>query len=398
MTLLQGSNLLIGLLLYPYLIRTLGQSMYGTYVFVNSGISFFLLFLSFGFSTPAVKKVSLYVDNLNVKNEIVSTVFTAKVYLFFLTSIVFGLLFCFIPFLQMYWQLYLIVFSLTIGEVLFPVWYFQGIQRMRLVTYIQLGTRVLTIPMIFIFVKSLNDLLVYAIIISSSVVLGALIAVVYMQVKEKIILRFVSFSLLKELFKDSLPFFWTNTMGVIKRESVTLIIGSFFGMKDVALYDLANKLVMIPRLITMNINTVIFPRIIKNPGRDKIKKIIRFETLISLIIITLITAFGYWAVLLLGGKSMVESYFMAIILSFTIYTWLIVGCYIHYIFVPQNRYYFVTKNQFAALVSFLLLCGIGLFVYKSILLIVLAYVLSSFVEIIYCRYLIHKYQLFSFKR
>jgi PST family polysaccharide transporter len=164
-------------------------------------------------------------------------------------------------------------------------------------------------------------------------------------------------------------------------------------MKDVALYDLANKIVSIPRLITMNINDAIFPRVIKDINPAQIKKIIRYEGLIGFCIILLIVVFGYWAVLLLGGENMTGSYLMAIILSFTIYTWLVVGCYINYIFVPQSKYYFVTQNQVAALVSFLVLCGAGLFVSGSILSVLLAYALSGVVEIFYCKYLIKKQQL-----
>jgi len=385
--------MLIGLFLYPYLIRTLGQSAYGTYVFAGACINFFILFISFGFTFPALKKISLHADDHKIKNETVSSVFTAKFYLFILSCGIFAVLICVIPFFRDHYLLYMVIFSLTICDVLFPTWYFQGIQKMKLVTYIQLSTKLLMIPFIFIFIKSPEDVLLYAIIFSSSSILGAVISLFYLRIKENIHLRFVSFHSLKPLFKDALPFFWTSAAGTFKRESVTLIIGSFFGMKDVALYDLANKIVSIPRLITMNINDAIFPRVIKNINPTQIKKIIRYEALIGLSITLLIIIFGRWAVLLLGGESMMDSYLMAIILSTTIFTWLVVGCYINYVFVPQNKYYFVTQNQIVALVSFLVLCGAGLLISGNILSVLFAYALSGFIEIFYCKYLIKKRQL-----
>ncbi|MDR1729288.1 MAG: oligosaccharide flippase family protein [Prevotellaceae bacterium] len=393
MTFLQGGNILIGLLLYPYLIRTLGQSAYGTYVFAGSCINFFILFISFGFTFPALKKISLHADDSGIKNETVSSVFTAKFYLFILSAVILTVLIFAIPFFRENYLLYIIIFSITICDVLFPTWYFQGIQKMKLVTYIQLGTKLLIIPFIFIFIKSPEDLLLYAVIFSLSNVLGAVISVFYLRIKEHIHIRFVPFCSMKMLFRDALPFFWTSAVNTVKREGVTLIIGSFFGMKDVALYDLANKIVSIPRLITLNINDAVFPRAIKDINAARVKKIIRYEALIGLTVTLLIIAFGYWAVLFLGGESMTDSYVMAIVLSTTIFTWLVVGCYVNYVFVPQNRYYFVTQNQILASVSFFILCGTGLLAGWSILSVILAYALSGVVEIFYCKYLIKKHRL-----
>nr|WP_255495867.1 oligosaccharide flippase family protein [Paludibacter sp. 221] len=396
MTFLQGANMLIGLFLYPYLIRVLGQSNYGTYVFVFSNISFFISFISFGFTYPALKKVSLQPENADVKNETVSGVFTAKFYLFLVSVLILSCLIAFVPFVKTNAWLYIIIFSTVLNEVLFPVWYFQAVQKMKYVTFVQLSIKLLSIPLILIFVKSPDNLLLYASIMSGLTVLGAVFSVFYLRVKEGVVTRFVSLKSLRTLFSDSLPFFWTSAFGTVKREMVTLIIGTFFNMRDVAIYDLANKIVMIPRLITNNINSAIFPSMIGDIQAGKIKKIIRHESIIALATILLIVVFGYWAVLLLGGKGMLAAYPMAIALSITIYTYLVVGCYINYVFVPQNRYYFVTKNQFVALVSFLVLTLFGVFVCKNILLIALAYSLSGIIEIFYCKYVINKYKLYEF--
>jgi len=181
--------------------------------------------------------------------------------------------------------------------------------------------------------------------------------------------------------------------GKTKLEMVTFIIGTFFCMESVALYDLANKIVNIPRLVTNSINSALFPKVIKNYSSERVKKIIKYENIIGLTITVLIAGLGYWAVLVLGGRDMLAAYPLAVILSFTIYAWLIVGCYIDFLFIPHHKYYFVTKNQFFALVSFLLFSAIALIISKNIIVLVLAFTLSHVVEIIYCRYLIKKHQL-----
>jgi len=396
MTFLQGANLLIGLLLYPYLIRVLGKESYGTYVFVLSNINFFIAFISFGFSHPALKKISLCREDHEMKNQVVSSVLSAKFYLFLLSSCILSILLFTVPFLKENKLLYILVFSGSLNEVLFPTYYFQGMQKMKFVTYIQLMMRILTIPLILIFVKTPDDILIYAFVVSALSVAGGIFSIFYLRIKEHIVLKLVVFKELKTLFQDSLPFFGSIAFGTIKQETIILFIGTFFNKQDVAIYDLANKIIAIPRLITHSINSAIFPSVINDINSSRTKKIIRSETLIGLVFITLIALFGYWAVLFLGGYSMLSAYPMSIILSVTIYTWLIVGCYINYIFIPQSKYNFIAKNQIAALFSFAIISLVGICIYKNILVIILAYSLSSIVEVLYCKYVIRKHKLYDF--
>jgi len=393
MTFLNGSNLIIGLLLYPYLIRVLGKDAYGTYIFIFSNIQFFVIFVSFGFAVPALKKISLAPDDNAKKSQTVSEVFTAKIYLFALCAIVLALLIFTIPFVRENAIFYIIIFTSLLIEILFPVWYFQGIQKMRFVTYVNLSWRILTIPLFFIFIKSPADLLTYTLIVTLLPVAGSIFTFFYLQIKEKIQIRFVRLVDLKPIFADSVPFVWRSAFGILKKESVTFIIGTFFDMNSVAIYDLANKIINIPRLITYSVNSALFPKVIKNYSLESVKRIIKYETVIGLVISVLVALLGYWAVLILGGKAMLAAYPLAVILSFTIYSWLIVGCYVEFVFIPQNKYYFVAKNQLVALVSFLLLSAIGLMISKNITVLVAAYTLSHLVEIIYCRYLIKKYRM-----
>lgn len=393
MTFLASSALVIGLITYPYVIRVLGKSAYGTYLLIFSHVQLFQLLSSFGFDIPALKKISLFPSNQQVKNRVVSEVLTAKMLLFVISLLIMAMASLFIPFIQKHITLYFIVFGLQLVEILFPTWYFQGIQRMKFVTYTNLVTRLATIPLIFVFVHSPNDLLTYALITSLLPFCGGIFAFFHLIIKEKIRLQLISFRRLRATFGSALPFFWTNAFNTIKKESVTQVIGFFFDTQSVALLDLANKLVVIPRIITTSINAALFPDVVKKPTPLRIKRIIRYETYISLIIIALIVIFGYWAVLLLGGKTMLAAYPMAIILSITIYTWLIAGSYINFVFIPQGRYNFVANNQLWAMLSFLTMAFVSIIIYKNLTLVVLAFTLSHVVEIVYCRYVIAKYRL-----
>jgi PST family polysaccharide transporter len=393
MTALQLISSAFGILIYPYLIRMMGGESYGLYVYALAITSYFIGLISFGFNFPGVKAISENKTNVNIKSEIVSSILTSKIYLGGLSVFIFLILLFSIPFLRENKLIIVIVFTQVIAEILYPSWYFQGVQKMKIVTYIQLTLRILSVPFIFILVKSPNDVWVYALIASSTVIASSIFLFSYLIYTENLTIRFQQFNKTRTYFKDALPFFWSSTAGTIKQESVTIIIGAFFGMKDVALYDLANKLIMLPRMLTMSINSALFPKVIENVKSATVKKIIRYETLIGLAVVLFIVVFGYWLILLLGAKDMIAAYPLAIILSFTVLVWLVVGCYINFVFVPQRKYYFVTRNQIIALVSFFILVIPAIIWFNNIMLIVAALTISGFSEIVYSNYLIKKNKL-----
>ncbi|MCB4234525.1 hypothetical protein LDL59_03780 [Kaistella anthropi] len=106
-------------------------------------------------------------------------------------------------------------------------------------------------------------------------------------------------------------------------------------MKEVAIFDLANKLISIPRIIFMKVNAAIFPKIMLNINGYSIKRIIKIETLVSFLPILIIIIFGRPVINLMSHGKLMDAYPLSIALSFSILTWIVVGAYINFIFVPK---------------------------------------------------------------
>ena len=393
MTLLQFINAIFSILIYPYIIRKLGIEQYGNFVFSNTLAGYFSSFVAFGFALPSVKIIAQNQDNSDVKSKVASAIFTAKTWLALLSVLVFAIVVTAIAPLRANWYLNAICFLQLFTDLLFPVWLFQGLQKMRNVTMIQLSCRFLSLPFIFILIKHTFDTILYAWITTLTSLAGGIAAFVLIVSKEKIAIRFVSFRQLKMHFKEALPFFYMSIASDVKEYTGRILIGSFFSMRDLAIYDLANKVVLIPRFITNNINSAIFPQVVKKYRLDKIKKIIAYEYLLGFAIMVLVALISHPVIIMLGGKAMLDAYPVSIILSFTIVVWLVVGAYINFVFVPNKQNYHVTWNQLIALVTFLLFAVVALLINPSIINIALAMSFSGLIEIIYCRIVIKKKQL-----
>ncbi|QYS86613.1 oligosaccharide flippase family protein [Flavobacterium oreochromis] len=226
MTILQVLNSFFYLLVYPYLIRVLGVESYGIFVFANSIAAYFLFFVNFGLELPSVKTVSVNVDNNIALSNILSHIFTAKLFLFVISSIVFLILLFSVPIFINNKLLFTILFVTNISAILFPQWFFQGIQKMRVVTYIQILSKFITLPFVFFFVKSKEDLLIYVAIMSLGNVLAGIIAFFIVLSKGlKITIKPLSESFI--YLKEALPFFYTYLAGTIKEYSIPLFIGFF---------------------------------------------------------------------------------------------------------------------------------------------------------------------------
>ena len=172
--------------------------------------------------------------------------------------------------------------------------------------------------------------------------------------------------------------------------SVKAIIKHSFGVGEVAVYDLAEKIITIPRYFTQNINSALFPEVVANATPDRVKRILRYERRIGTGLALVIALLSYPAVLLLGGQQMLGAVWITVLLSTTIYTWLVAGAYINFVFIPANRYYLITLNQIVALVSCVLTAALGLLVWKDITVVAFGLMVSGFVEVLFCRYLTNR--------
>ena len=384
MTLLQVVSPLVGFIVYPYVIMVLGPSNYGLYILSVSIMTYFVIIVENGFSWIGLRDISCYHDNQEEKNRVFSTILIAKTFLFIVVLVIFCILVVFVPFFEQ--NKFILLFAclqIAIPEILFPVWFFQGIQKMKVVAILLLISRLLTIPLIFIFIKKQDDILIYSMIISGTNILGAFIATWFVFYKEKIRISMVSFTNLKAYFKDAFPFFCTNAALAAKKEALPVITGIFLGLYDVALYDLARKIISIPTLLTDKINSALFPEIIRNPVGSKIRKILKMEFLTGLVSIFLVCGLSYWLVLLLGGKQMIGAYPLTCILSTTILTSLLVEVCMNFIFVPSKKYYYITQLQIISLV-FIVVFSFFLMAYsQSIFIIAITASLSSILEVAY---------------
>lgn len=157
--LLQGLNFLIPLLTVPYLLRVLGVENFGLLSFATVVCGYLALVADYGFNLSATREVAVARDDKAELNRIVTSVYIIKFVLLLLGFLVLLALTQFVVLFEGIDTLVYLSFLLVIGQALFPVWLFQGLERMDFISAVTAFLRAGFGLSVFVFVQSESDLL-----------------------------------------------------------------------------------------------------------------------------------------------------------------------------------------------------------------------------------------------
>lgn len=318
LTIFQAFNLLVPIITYPYLIRVLGKEIYGLLVFAQAIISYFVIFINHGFDIAATKEISIHRSNPVKLNEIVSSVIIIKSGLLLISILIFAAVIYFIPQAKGYKMLFYLSLWICFNEMLFPGWYFQGIEQMKFITYFNLISRIVFIFLMFIFIHSPEDYLFYPITNGLGAILTSMISLFIVFRKQNIKFSFQPLLQLKYYLTSSRPIFVSNLSSKIYYGSNRVIIGSFLGMSEVAYYDLGEKIVQVLRTPQSILSQTLFPKISLEKDLNFVKKVFKISLIFHLLIFLFTIILSKPIVQVLGGKQMISAFLVLDILALTI--------------------------------------------------------------------------------
>jgi len=198
LSILQGLNLILPLLTFPYLIRILGVEYFGLLSFSFAFITYFQIITDYGFNATGTRDVSMVIDNPERQNEIFNQIMSTKLFLVLLSFVLMmGIVFTFSIF-RTYWIIYLFSFGSILGQAIFPVWYFQGIQKMKYITYLNLVTKIIFTIALFIFIKQKSDYYLVPIFNALGFIFAGIFSLFYIRKDFHIRFQLQSFKKIKE--------------------------------------------------------------------------------------------------------------------------------------------------------------------------------------------------------
>lgn len=255
----QVANYILPLITVPYLVRVLGPEKFGLIAFAQAFIAYFALLTDYGFNLSATRTVSINRDN----KEKISEIFCSVVFIKMVFMVINFLILCIIIFsfrkFRDEWLLYLLTFSTILGNVLFPIWFFQGLERMKQIASLNIIAKIIFTVSVFIFIRSQSDYIYLPVINSLGFITAGLISLWIVIVKMKIGVKMPSWEQIQYQLKEGWHVFISTLATSLYTVSNTFILGIFTNNTIVGYYSAGEKIIRAVQGLMGPLSQTIYP-------------------------------------------------------------------------------------------------------------------------------------------
>lgn len=281
---LHGLNYLLPMLMVPYLLRVLGSELYGILALATSTMTIFMVLSDYGFNLTATKRVSVNRNNFHQLKNIYSSVLGVKFLL---------LLFCFLGLIllsnsvekiHIMKHVYFASFGTVLGSVLYPVWFFQGIEKMKYLAIIDGISKFISYSSIFLVVKRPEDYLLVPLIISSGSILTGILAQTFIYFRFKLFLTLQPVNSYLNQLKDGWHVFISSIGPTMYTHGSIFITGLFVDNTLIAYFSASEKIVRAGKKLYAPIGQAAFPSLSRKLDEDTrggLRFILRLSVLVA---------------------------------------------------------------------------------------------------------------------
>lgn len=319
---IKGLQYILAFVTFPYLVRCLQVENYGLIVFSQSIVNYCTLFSDYGFNLTGPREIAQN-DTKELRGRIFQDIFTAKLFLFIVCTVVFWIILCVLScFQKVDFVLYAVVYITVIGNVLFPVWFFQGIQQMRYITLVNVIARVFSVLGIFVFVHEPRDYVIAAFFQSMTPLAAAACSwVVIIRNYPEALCR-PSLSGAKQQIKSAWPIFASNIAINLYTASNIVFLGLLTNNTVVGYFSGAKKIIDNVTQLFSPISQAIYPHVSKKVTESKESAIVFLRKVVVIFgggtfaLSLFILVFATWIVRILLGSGYEQSVILLRIMAF----------------------------------------------------------------------------------
>lgn len=342
LSVLQAVTYLLPVVILPYLFRTIGPDKFGLISFAQAFVQYFMILTDYGFSISATKEISLCREEHHKVCAVFSSVMVVKFILALASLIILGTIVYFVPKFRNDWMVYVFSFGAVIGNTLFPVWFFQGTEKMKHIADLNIIGGIIFASSIFLFVKGPEDYLMVPIINSVVFLTTGLLGLYVVFRRFGVFFRFPGYENVRKQLRAG----WDIFISIVAINAYTttriFTVGLLTNNTVTGFYSIAEKIAnFIQTFPLASFSQAIFPRLSKIYHKNKPKayelmqRIQHITINISLICLPIIFFFSNLIIKLVCGGDYPQTVLSLRLLLLAIF--------------------FVSSNAFR--VQFLLVCG-----------------------------------------
>lgn len=254
----------------PYLTRVLGLELLSINTFTANLVQWFVLFGMMGVNTYGNREIAKVRDDKQLLSRTFFEIFAMQFCSMCISSIVYAIFF---SFQEESLKIYLLLQSITLLSVALDItWFFYGVEDFKKASIRNMLVKIVGIALIFIFVRSTDDLIKFILINTIVGVCGQLI--MWAQLKQYVSFVPVSFKGVLRHFKPNISLFIPQiAISVYSVLDITML--GYLGpdRDEVNLYEQAQKFVKMFLFFITSIGSVMLPRVTNVYHNGKIEQV-----------------------------------------------------------------------------------------------------------------------------
>lgn len=258
LSILNGLNILLPLVTLPYTIKVIGLGNYGAYSIVYSIIQYVLLISSYGFAYSSTQQISQNRDDKEFVNTVFNATICARFILSFIPIIFLGVV-SLLCYNITYFYMYILGLGIVIGDNINPIWLFQGLEKMRYLTIVNVLCKTIFTFCVFIFLKEENDFIYLTLLNSCGYVFSGLLSLWIAKRLFKISFFVPKIQDVILQIKEGWYLFLSTLFMNIYRNSNILILSFFVPELVVGIYSGAEKIIKAVQSVISPISNAFYP-------------------------------------------------------------------------------------------------------------------------------------------
>ena len=317
----QGINILVAIIVTPILFQNLGESEYGLVNLAFSIVMILSIIVSYGYHLNGPKRISL-LNTIEEKKELINEIISLRISLAFITTVLIYFLITFSNFFIGYENV--IMFSLVIlySEALHPIFYLQGENNLSILAVTNAISKLIYVALIILLIKNPDDSFLVNLLFGG--VLSIVYLVFWLSIFLKNNIRFAWPKADKIIYriKENFDFFFSSIAGHISIHGGIIILSNFIDNIELGKFALAQKVGMLLRMIPIFITQAVLQNAsVINQNRksylnDYLNKFYLKGLLFTFVIGILVTVTSKWIIIFLSGEEILYSQEILSLLSF----------------------------------------------------------------------------------
>lgn len=259
LSVLQIASYIFPIITLPYLARVIGVDSFGRIAFASAIIVWFQTLVDWGFNYTATRDVARNRGDKVIVSNIFSNVLWAKTLLMIISFALLLVITFTVPKFKDNQDIIFITFLIIPSQIIFPDWFFQGMERMKYITFFNLISKTLFTMAVFIFIKDKSDYILYPFFIAFGTFISGIFAMYIILVKMKVKFKIPSLISIFYTLKLSANVFFNNILPNFYNSFSILLLGFWGGPISNGLLDASKKFILIAHQFMNVISRVFFP-------------------------------------------------------------------------------------------------------------------------------------------